>query len=201
MTIIIFINVYLNNQANAARAAREAAFQVVSIGTTTGYGTANWEQWNGVSQFILFTLMFVGGCAGSTGGSMKIVRIMLLMKYGFAELKKVIHPDAVILIRFNGNPVSSEVITKILSFFLLFVGIFVISTIIMAMMGLDFMTAMGSVAASIGNIGPGLANVGTNHNYAAVPVAGKILLSFLMLVGRLEIFTVLVLFHPAFWRK
>ncbi|KPK95590.1 potassium transporter, partial [bacterium SM23_31] len=181
--------------------AREAAFQVVSIGTTTGYGTANWEQWNAVSQFILFTLMFVGGCAGSTGGSMKIVRIMLLIKYGFAELKKVIHPDAVILIRFNGNPVSSEVITKILSFFLLFVGIFVISTIIMAMMGLDFMTAMGSVAASIGNIGPGLADVGPTDNYAAVPVPGKLLLSFLMLVGRLEVFTVLVLFHPAFWRK
>lgn len=209
MTAIIFINVYLNNQADAARAAREAVFQVVSISTTTGYSTANWEEWNAVSQFILFTLMFVGGCAGSTGGSMKIVRIMLLLKYGFTELKKAIHPDAIIPIRFNGNPVPQEVINKILSFFLLFIGIFVVSTIIMAMimskMELDFMTAfmtaMGSVAASIGNIGPGLANVGTNHNYADVPVAGKILLSFLMLVGRLEIFTVLVLFHPAFWRK
>ena len=201
VSVIVFISLYFTGQNEIAKTARDSVFQVVSIGTTTGYGTEDYEQWSAFPQIIIFVLMFVGGCAGSTGGSMKIIRILLLVKYGFAELKKAIHPDAVIPVRFNGNPVPDEVIGKILSFFLLFVGIFVISSIIMTAMGLDFMTAIGACAASIGNIGPGLADVGPTDNYAAIPDAGKLLLSFLMLIGRLEIFTVLVVFHPSFWKK
>jgi len=201
VSVIIFISLYLSGENDTTKTVRESVFQVVSIGTTTGYGTADYEHWSAFSQIIIFVLMFVGGCAGSTGGSMKIIRIMLLVKYGFTELKKTIHPDAIIPVRFNGNPVPEEVIGKILSFFLLFVGIFAISSIIMTAMGLDFMTAIGACAASIGNIGPGLANVGPTDNYAAIPGAGKLLLSFLMLIGRLEVFTVLVLFHPSFWNK
>ncbi|MFC1514130.1 TrkH family potassium uptake protein [candidate division KSB1 bacterium] len=201
ITLLIFMNVYTSSHETAGKALRDSAFQVVSIGTTTGYGTADYEQWNTFSQILLFTLMFVGGCAGSTGGGMKIVRIALLVKYSISELKKAIHPDAVIPIRFNGRPVSSEIINKILSFSLLFLGLFVVSTIIMSLMGLDFLTAMGAVAASIGNIGPGLANVGPTDNYADIPAAGKFLLSMLMLIGRLEVFTVLVVFHPSFWKK
>ena len=201
ITIMVFLDLYLSGQGSTGKNARDAAFQVVAIGTTTGYGTADYESWRTLPQTLIFLLMFVGGCAGSTGGSMKIVRIMLLLKYGFTELKKTIHPDAVIPVRFNEKPVSKEVIDKILSFFLLYIGIFVISTIIMAALGLDFMSAMGAVAASIGNIGPGLADVGPTDNYAAIPSAGKLLLSMLMLIGRLEIFTVLVVFHPAFWKK
>ena len=200
LSSVIFLNVYLNSPDEPAKVARDSVFQVVSIGTTTGYVTADYEGWNSVSQIVLFMLMFIGGCAGSTGGGMKIVRIMLILKFGIAELKKTIHPDAVIPVRFNGNPVSEEVLRKIVGFFLLFVGLFIVSTIIMAMLGLDFLSAMGAVAASIGNIGPGLADVGPTDNYAAIPVTGKLLLSLLMLIGRLEIFTVLVIFHPSFWK-
>ncbi len=204
MGIVIFIitiDVILHSNTGFARSVRDATFQTFSIGTTTGYGTADYEQWSAISQFLLFMLMFIGGCAGSTGGGMKIVRIMLLLKYGIAELKKAIHPDAVIPVRFNGQSVSQEVITKILGFFLLFIVLFVISTILMTFMGLDFMTSIGAVAASLGNIGPGLGDVGPTDNYAAFPVAGKILLCMLMLIGRLEVFTVLVVFHPSFWKR
>ena len=201
ISAVLFLNVYFNSPSEIAKTARDSIFQVVSIGTTTGYATADYENWNAVSQVLIFLLMFIGGCAGSTGGSMKIVRIMLILKFGIAELKKTIHPDAVIPVRLNGNPVPPDVIQKILSFFLLFVGLFIFSTIIMAMLGLDFLSAMGSVAASIGNIGPGLADVGPTDNYAFVPQSGKLLLAFLMLIGRLEVFTVLVIFHPSFWRK
>ncbi len=198
---IITIDILLTSDSGFAGAVRDSVFQAFSIGTTTGYGTADYEKWSSISQFLLFMLMFIGGCAGSTGGGMKIVRIMLLLKYGIAELKKMIHPDAVVPVRFNNSPVSQDVVTKILGFFLLFILLFVLSTIIMTMMGLDLLTALGSVAASLGNIGPGLGDVGPTDNYAAIPVAGKILLSFLMLIGRLEVFTILVIFHPSFWKR
>jgi len=201
LIVIVLIDVMLTTKNPALLSLRHAVFQVISIGTTTGYGTADYEQWSAVSQFILFILMFIGGCAGSTGGGMKIMRILLLLKYAVAELKKAFHPDAILPVKFNNNIVSLDVITKILGFFLLFVLLFVVSTLVMAMMGLDFMTAIGAVAASIGNIGPGLGGVGPTDNYAAIPVAGKLLLTVLMLVGRLEVFTVVVLFHPAFWKK
>lgn len=199
--VIIFADIIMTTESSFALSVRHSVFQVVSIGTTTGYGTADYEQWSAISQFILFCLMFIGGCAGSTGGGMKVMRIMILLKYAIAEIKKSFHPDAVIPVKFNDNIVSLEVITKILGFFLLFIILFVVSTIIMAMMGLDFMTAIGAVAASIGNIGPGLGAVGPTDNYAAIPAAGKMLLTLLMLVGRLEVFTVVVLFHPSFWKK
>ncbi|MCP4727827.1 MAG: TrkH family potassium uptake protein [bacterium] len=199
--VIITIDIVLTSDTGFARGIRDSVFQTFSIGTTTGYGTADYEKWSSVSQFLLFMLMFIGGCAGSTGGGMKIVRIMLLLKYGIAELKKMIHPDAVVPVRFNNRPVSQDVVTKILGFFLLFVLLFVLSTLIMTMMGLDLLTALGSVAASLGNIGPGLGEVGPTDNYANIPVAGKMLLSFLMLIGRLEVFTILVIFHPSFWKR
>ncbi|MFC1729368.1 TrkH family potassium uptake protein [candidate division KSB1 bacterium] len=198
---IVIVDVLIQTGSSAGTAIRHAVFQVVSIGTTTGYGTADYEQWSAVSQFLLFLLMFIGGCAGSTGGGMKIMRLMLLLKYAVTEVKKAFHPDAVIPVRFNEQSVPQDVLTKILGFFLLFILLFVISTIIMTMLGLDFMTAIGSVAANIGNIGPGLGEVGPTDNYAAIPTAGKILLSILMLIGRLEVFTVVVLFHPSFWKK
>jgi len=198
---IVGADVYLNSRLSAGSAIRDASFQVVSIGTTTGYGTADYQQWGAVSQLILFSLMFIGGCAGSTGGGMKIVRIMLLLKYAVAELKKAVHPTAAIPVRFNDKTVSQEVITKILGFALLFILLFVISSVLMAMMGLDFMSSIGAVAASLGNIGPGLGDVGPTGNYSQVPVAGKLLLTLLMLVGRLEVFTVLVVFHPTFWKR
>ncbi|MEJ2054139.1 MAG: potassium transporter TrkG [Calditrichaceae bacterium] len=180
---------------------QESVFQVVSIITTTGYGTADYELWSSSSKIILFILMFMGGCAGSTGGGMKIIRSIILMKFGLNEIKRLIHPQAVLPVRVGDIIVSREIVTNIGGFFLLYVAIFVCGILVMSGLGLDFETSFGSVAATINNIGPGLGDVGPSKNYAGIPFLGKWFLSFLMLVGRLEIFTVLILFTPSFWKK
>jgi trk system potassium uptake protein TrkH len=180
---------------------QKSAFQVVSILTTTGYATADYEQWSVSSHIILFILMFMGGCAGSTGGGMKIIRSLILIKFGLNEIKRLIHPQAVLPVHVGNLAVSREIVTNIAGFFLLYISLFVIGILIMSGLGLDFETAFGSVAATINNIGPGLGDVGPTDNYASIPIIGKWFLSFLMLAGRLEVFTVLILFTPSFWRK
>ena len=141
---------------------RYAAFQVMSIITTTGYGTADFEQWPALSQFILVTLMFYGGCAGSTGGGMKQVRFLLLIKQSGAEIKRLIFPHAVLPIRVNDRVVPPEVMTNVLGFFFFFIGIFAVVTCIMTTLGLDLVSAAGATIATMGNIGPGLGSVGPN---------------------------------------
>jgi len=180
---------------------RHSMFQVVSIVTTTGYGTADYERWSSVSQFVLLVLMFIGGCAGSTGGGMKNVRLLLLAKHSANELRKLLHPRAVYMIRYNGHPVPQEIITNILGFFLLMVLVSVTAVFAMAALGLDMVSAIGSVAATLNNVGPGLGSVGPTDNFAAVPALGKWVLTFCMLLGRLELYTVLVLVTPDFWRR
>lgn len=182
-------------------AIRHAGFQVLSITTTTGYGTADFEKWPYLSQFILITLMFYGGCAGSTGGGMKQLRFLLLIKQSGAEIKRLIFPHAVLPIRVNDRVVPSEVLTHVLGFFFFFIGIFAIVTCIMATLGLDLITAAGCTIATMANIGPGLGDVGPIDNYAHIATAGKFILSFCMLLGRLELYTVLILFSPNFWKK
>ena len=179
---------------------RYATFQVLSIITTTGYGTADFEQWPALSQFILVTLMFYGGCAGSTGGGMKQVRFLLLIKQSGAEIKRLIFPHAVLPIRVNERVVPPEVMTNVLGFFFFFIGIFAIVTCIMTTLGLDLVSAAGATIATMGNIGPGLGSVGPTDNYAHIHTAGKFVLSFCMLLGRLELYTVLILFSPNFWK-
>ena len=179
---------------------RYATFQVLSIITTTGYGTADFEQWPALSQFILITLMFYGGCAGSTGGGMKQVRFLLLIKQSGAEIKRLIFPHAVLPIRVNDQVVPREVMTNILGFFFFFIGIFAIVTCIMTTLGLDLVSAAGATIATMGNIGPGLGSVGPTDNYAHIHTTGKFVLSFCMLLGRLELYTVLILFSPNFWK-
>ncbi|MFH1571969.1 MAG: TrkH family potassium uptake protein [Gemmatimonadota bacterium] len=182
-------------------AFRATLFQVVSILTTTGFATEDYEQWSWTSQFILFTLMFIGGCAGSTGGGMKVYRVHLLLKAVFVEITRLIHPRAVVPVRLGNNPVPREVVANVLGFFVLFILVFVAGVLVMAELGLDMPTSFGAVAASLGNIGPGLGGVGPTDNYAAVPGLGKWVLSLLMLMGRLEIYTVIVLFAPGTWKK
>jgi trk system potassium uptake protein TrkH len=176
-------------------------FQVSAILTTTGYGTADYEQWSFSSQFILFMLMFFGGCAGSTGGGIKIVRIHVLVKFVLAEITRLIHPHAVVPVRIGKQTVPQEVIANIVGFFILFVLVFVASVFIMSALGLDMISAFGAVAASLGNIGPGLGSVGPTDNYAHIPAVGKWFLTFLMLMGRLEMYTVIILLTPSFWKK
>ena len=180
---------------------RYATFQVMSIITTTGYGTADFEKWPALSQFILVTLMFYGGCAGSTGGGMKQVRFLLLIKQSGAEIKRLIFPHAVLPIRVNDRVVPTEVMTNVLGFFFFFIGIFAIVTCIMATLGLDLVSAAGATIATMANIGPGLGSVGPTDNYAHIHTAGKFVLSFCMLLGRLELYTVLILFSPNFWKR
>lgn len=182
-------------------ALRYASFQVVSIVTTTGFATADYDIWPAFSKSILLILMFIGGCAGSTGGAIKNIRILLLIKQAQREFRKLIHPQAVFPIRLGDKIVSEDVIRNITGFFFLYIFIFVICTFIMTILGLDIVSAMASVAATLGNVGPGLGLVGPIQNYAFIPPLGKIVLTICMLLGRLEIYTVLVLVVPEFWRK
>lgn len=182
---------------------REAAFQVIAIITTTGFGTADFTAWGPFLMVLFFMLMFSGACAGSTSGGMKLVRVLVVSKNSYLELKRQIFQKAILPVRFNGKGVPSEVVSKMVTFFLIFILLFVTGTFVMAGMGLDFASAMGSVAATLGNIGPGIGIVGPGdaQNFAQLPNAGKWFLSFLMLLGRLELFTVLLILTPFFWRS
>ncbi len=182
-------------------ALREGFFQVVAIGTTTGFVTGDYTSWTPFITVIFFWLMFTGASAGSTSGGVKVVRHIIIIKNSILELKKLIHPSAVIPVKLNRKAVSEESVFNVLSFFLIYLMIFIFGAVVMASTGLDFKTAIGSSLACIGNIGPGLGGVGPLDNYAAISPFGKWFLSFLMLLGRLELFTVLILLTPFFWRK
>jgi trk system potassium uptake protein TrkH len=182
-------------------AFRVSIFQVVSIITTTGFITDNYMAWPGMIWFLIVLMMFVGGMAGSTGGGIKVVRQLLLLKNSLLELKRLIHPQAIIPVRMNKKVVSQDIIFKVMAFFLIYIIVFIIGSTVIALMGFDAPTAMGAAMATLGNIGPGIGMVGPEDNYAFMPFAGKWFLSFLMLLGRLELFTVLILFSPAFWKK
>lgn len=182
-------------------ALRYASFQVGAILTGTGYGTYDFESWPALSQFLLVVLMFFGGCAGSTTGGLKQIRFLLLIKQGYVEIKRFILPHAVLPVKVGDRVVPQEVMTNVLGIFFLFIGIFAIVTCIMAALGLDMVSAAASTIATLANIGPGLGSVGPTDNYAHIPTVGKFILSFCMLLGRLELYTVLVLFAPELWRK
>ncbi len=199
--VLIGADTLLFRYQDLEEGVRHTLFQTVSILTTTGYGTADYEGWSFSSQLILFFLMFVGGCAGSTGGSLKVVRILVLFKFVYSEIIRLIHPHAVVPVRIGKTVVPREALTNILGLFILFVLIFVGGTLVMASLGLNMETAMGSVAATLGNIGPGIGGVGPTENYAFIPGVGKWILCAFMLMGRLEVFTVIILLSPSFWRK
>lgn len=200
-TLFIGFDTYLFHYEGLWDSLRYSLFQVTSILTTTGFGTADYELWSLSSQVILLSLMFVGGMAGSTGGGMKVLRIMLFFKFGYNELRKLIHPQAVIPIRVGNAVVSKRIMTNVAAFFIIFTLILAFSTVLMTFMGIDLETSLGAVVSCMNNIGPGIGLVGPTENYGHMPIAAKWLLSFLMLLGRLEIFTILILFVPSFWRK
>jgi trk system potassium uptake protein TrkH len=197
VTLVLRVHVY----DTLATAFRYASFQVTSIMTTTGYTTADFENWPPFVQYTLVLLMFIGGSAGSTGGGLKCVRILLLLKQSRRELSRLIHPHGVIPVRLGGKPVSEEVIQSIWGFFFLFILVFVLASVTMSLLGLDIITAFVSVAATINNIGPGLGAVGPMDNYISIPIIGKWVLIFCMLIGRLELYTVIILLVPEFWRR
>jgi len=189
------------NWGETESAFRHAAFSVVSVLTTTGFVSADFTMWNSMVTAIIFSLFFIGGSAGSTSGGIKIVRHIIMIKSSFYEFKKLLHPNAIIPVRYDGSGVSKSIIYNILSFFILYMLIFITSSVLLTFFGLDFLSAMGAAASSLGNIGPAIGSVSPVDNFAHLTIPAKWFCSFLMLIGRLELFTVLILFTPFFWKK
>ncbi|MDA3880901.1 MAG: TrkH family potassium uptake protein [Prolixibacteraceae bacterium] len=200
-TAILSIGLFITSNLGIERSFRDALFQTVSIITTTGYATSDYILWTPFLTAIILMLFFIGGSTGSTGGGIKVMRIVLLIKNTYYELRRLIHPNAIIPVRFNKKSVNQQIITNVLAFFFLYITVFFISTLLFMMFVDDFETAFGAVATSLGNIGPGLGSVGPSSSFAHIPDGGKWFLTFLMLLGRLELFTIIVLFSPSFWRR
>ncbi|MDB9779215.1 TrkH family potassium uptake protein [Flavobacteriaceae bacterium] len=180
---------------------RHAFFQVVAVITTTGFVTADFTAWTPFLTIVFFGLMFMGGSAGSTSGGVKGVRHMLMIKSGFLEFKRALHPNAIIQPRHNGSILKEEVVYNIYAFFILYLLSFIFGALVFGALGLDFESAIGVAASSLGNVGPALGSYGPAFSYSELPEFGKWWASFLMLLGRLELFTVLILFTPFFWKK
>lgn len=201
LAICISFFVFSDTWSGFERSFRDSLFQVVSIVTTTGYITADYTTWAPFLTIIFFLLMFLGASTGSTAGGIKVIRHTLLFKNSFLEMKRQLHPSAVIPVRLNNKAVSRDITYNVLAFVMIYLLIFGIGVFLISFTGVDFDTALGAVATSLGNIGPGLGTVGPVNNFAHITPFGKSLLAFLMLLGRLELFTVLMLFNPNFWKR
>jgi trk system potassium uptake protein TrkH len=182
-------------------AFRHSLFQVLTVITTTGFISADYTLWTPFLTVFFFGLMFLGGCAGSTAGGVKVVRHLILIKNGFLEFKRTLHPNAIVPVRYNKKAINRFIVFNVLAFFMLYMLSFIIGALVFSMFDIDFMSSIGLAASSLGNIGPALGNFGPVNNYAALPPLAQWWSSFLMLIGRLELFTVLILFTPFFWRN
>mgnify|MGYP000862903159 FL=1 len=212
-TLIVAVIIYFRADITASTIAhpmvwgegesafRHGLFQVLAIITTTGFVTSDYTMWTPFLIVFFFGLMFLGGSAGSTSGGVKVVRHLVLIKNGFLEFKRTLHPNAVLPVRYNKKAISGDIVFNILAFFILYMLSFIIGSLVFSMMQIDFESAVGLAASSLGNVGPALGDFGPVHNYSALPNLGKWWCSFLMLIGRLELFTVLILFTPFFWRN
>lgn len=199
--LVVAVCIHIFTEFGIERSFRDALFQVISIVTTTGFITADYTVWSPFTTLLFFLLLFTGASAGSTSGGVKIVRHLILVKNSILELKRQIHPSAVIPVRYNDRAVSDTITYNVAAFILIYLTVFSFGSLVMTLIGLDFMTAIGAVATTLGNVGPGLGTVGPVDNFSQITGVGKWFLSFLMLLGRLELFTVLILFTPYFWSK
>ncbi len=208
-TLVLFFNVDLSNTefdhpeiyGKFESSFRHAFFQIVAVITTTGFVTGDFAGWTPFLTMLFFGLMFIGASSGSTSGGIKISRHLILIKNGFLEFKKALHPNAVLPLRYNHSVVKKAVIVNILAFFMLYLILFIIGAGVLSTQGLDFSSAVGASAASLGNVGPAIGSLGPSLTYEGLSGFAKIWCSFLMLVGRLELFTFLIIFTPYFWRK
>lgn len=185
----------------AESAFRHALFQIVAIISTTGFISADYTMWTPFLTVMFFGLFFLGGSAGSTSGGVKVMRHIIMIRNGIAEFKRSLHPNAVLPVRFNGKAIQKEIVFNVLGFFILYMLSFIIGALVFALMGVEFVTAIGASASSLGNVGPAFGSVGPINNFDVLPDAAKWWSSFLMLIGRLELFTVLILLTPFFWRN
>ena len=180
---------------------RLAIFHVVTIMTSTGFAIADFNLWSESSKMVILLVMFIGGCAGSTGGGIKVVRILILLRHSRTELFKALHPRAIKSVKFNNKAVPDEIISSIISFVVIYLLIFISSALILSVLGMDIITSITASIATLGNIGPGLGVVGPMGSFDPIPPLGKLILIANMWIGRLEIYTVIVLFTPEFWNK
>ena len=201
VAVMLLITGYYTNIIDGLR---YAMFQVASLMTTTGYNSADFELWRIAAPsvaFILLIAMFLGGMSGSTGGGIKTARIVLLFKATYNSIREIIHPRAVTNVRMNGSVVQDRIVKLVAFFFILYIVIFLLSTLIISMLGIDLVTSVSAVAACLNNIGPGFNGVGPLANFDSIPIVGKWLLMLNMLIGRLELYTIVLLFIPEFWRR
>ena len=200
-TIIITINIWRSSFDSLSDSFRHSLFQVVSLMTTTGYSTTDFEKWSSFAQIILVIVMLFGGMIGSTGGGIKQVRILLILKQSYREMYQLIHPRAVTAVKLDEKFLDRDILGSIWGFVFLFLGVCVIATIGMAAVGADMITSATTVISATCNVGPAFGEAGPSENYASLPGAGKWILIFCMLTGRLEVYTVLILLIPNFWKK
>lgn len=182
-------------------AFRHALFQVVAVVTTTGFVTADFTAWTPFLTVFFFGLMFLGGSAGSTAGGIKVMRHLIIIKNGILEFKRTLHPNALIPVRYNQKTVTEHIVYNVIAFFVLYMLLFIIGSLVLGFLGLDFISAVGGAASSLGNVGPAFGTLNPVSNYDSLPDAGKWWCGFLMLLGRLELFTVLIVLTPYFWKK
>ncbi len=200
-TLSMTLVLWGENYNSLFQSIRYAIFQIVSIMTTTGYATTDYEKWSPFAQLLLVVMMFFGGMIGSTGGGMKQVRVYLMFKQAYRELYQLIHPRAVTILKLDGKHVPKEILGSIWGFLFLFIIIWVAGSLILAAQDIDLITAATTVISALCNVGPALGSAGPAENYAHLPVLSKWVLIFSMLVGRLEVYTVIILFIPHFWKK
>jgi len=200
--IILFIYLLILNQSLLEISIRSVAFNVISILTGTGYVTKDFNQWGDFPLIFFLILMFIGGCAGSTACGIKIFRIQLLYHFLTNQLKKIIYPRGVFVIKYDKNNIDDKFMSSVISFIFLYIVIFFLLTAILSLTGLDFITSISGAATSISNVGPGLGEtIGPNGNFSSLSNSSKWALSLGMILGRLELFAILVLFIPSFWRR
>ena len=200
LTLVVFGGIVYNADIELELAFRKSLFQVVSIVTTTGFVTDDYTQYGMGITFICFMMLFLGGSAGSTAGGIKFVRHVVFLKNSWLEFKRIVHPRAIVPLIINGEMVSGRIINNIMNFLLIYLSTFVAGSLVIAILGYDLPTALGSVATCLGNVGPAIGEVGPVDNFAFFSPEAKLVLSFMMLLGRLELFTILILFTPFFWR-
>lgn len=180
---------------------RHGLFQVIAVITTTGFVTADFTSWTPFLTILFFGLFFLGGSAGSTAGGIKVMRHLLIIKNGMLEFKRTLHPNAILPVRYNNKTVKEHIVYNIIAFFVLYMLLFIIGALVLGAMGIDFVSAIGGAASSLGNVGPALGSLNPLSNFNSLPDAGKWWCGFLMLAGRLELFTVLILLTPYFWKR
>ena len=198
--IILVVAILLLIGSQGLHSYREGMFQAISIMTTTGFVTADFGSWHSGARIVLLALMFIGACSGSTGGAIKVVRFLTLIKHVRVMMRKAIFPKAVIPVKLNQKPLPEGIIRDIISFLFLYILVAVVASLVLCFMGINLETAISGVAATLGNVGPGLGGVGPSSNYAWLPGAAKFILIICMWLGRLEIFTAFMIFSPRFWK-